>query len=68
MYSLSDECGIPSKSIYHKGWIDFNKNGVMDIYEDPKAPLEDRVQDLLSQMTLDEKPVRWPRFTVRGVF
>lgn len=40
----------------------------MDIYEDPKAPLEDRVQDLLSQMTLDEKPVRWPRFTVRGVF
>ena len=45
----------PQKSIYHKGWIDFNKNGVMDIYEDPKAPLEDRVQDLLSQMTLDEK-------------
>ena len=34
--------------MYHKGWIDFNKNGVMDIYEDPKAPLEDRVQDLLS--------------------
>ena len=24
----------PQKSIYHKGWIDFNKNGVMDIYED----------------------------------
>ena len=23
----------PQKSIYHKGWIDFNKNGVMDIYE-----------------------------------
>lgn len=21
----------PQKSIYHKGWIDFNKNGVMDI-------------------------------------
>lgn len=41
--------------IYHKGWIDFNKNGKMDLYENPKAPLEDRVQDLLSQMTLEEK-------------
>ena len=46
--------GIPD-GIYHKGWIDFNKNGEMDLYENPKAPLEDRVQDLLSQMTLEEK-------------
>lgn len=46
--------GVPD-GIYHKGWIDFNKNGKMDLYENPKAPLEDRVQDLLSQMTLEEK-------------
>ena len=46
--------GIPD-GIYNKGWIDFNKNGKMDLYENPKAPLEDRVQDLLSQMTLEEK-------------
>lgn len=46
--------GIPD-GIYHKGWIDFNRNGKMDLYENPKAPLEDRVQDLLSQMTLEEK-------------
>ena len=46
--------GIPD-GIYHKGWIDFNKNGKMELYENPKAPLEDRVQDLLSQMTLEEK-------------
>ena len=46
--------GIPD-GIYHKGWIDFNKNGTMDLYENPKAPLDDRVQDLLSQMTLEEK-------------
>lgn len=45
----------PKKSIYHKGWIDFNKNGIKDIYEDPKARLEDRIEDLLSQMTVDEK-------------
>jgi beta-glucosidase len=42
-------------SIYHKGWIDLNKNGVMDIYEDPSQPVEARVEDLLKQMTLEEK-------------
>lgn len=42
-------------AIYHKGWIDFNKNGRMDVYENPAAPLEQRVQDLLAQMTLEEK-------------
>lgn len=41
--------------IYRKGWIDFNKNGKMDIYEDPSAPIEERVKDLLSQMTMEEK-------------
>jgi beta-glucosidase len=44
-----------TKSIYQKGWIDFNKNGVKDIYEDPKQPIERRVNDLLSQMTVNEK-------------
>lgn len=43
------------KNIYKKGWIDFNKNGIMDVYENPKAPLEKRVENLLSQMNLDEK-------------
>lgn len=45
----------PKDGIYHKGWIDFNKNGKMDVYENPAAPLEERVKDLLSQMTLEEK-------------
>jgi beta-glucosidase len=43
------------KSIYHKGWIDLNKNGVKDIYEDPTQPVDKRVEDLLSQMTMEEK-------------
>jgi beta-glucosidase len=43
------------KNIYHKGWIDFNKNGKMDVFEDPAQPVEKRVADLLSQMTIDEK-------------
>ncbi|MFZ0547363.1 MAG: glycoside hydrolase family 3 N-terminal domain-containing protein, partial [Candidatus Promineifilaceae bacterium] len=34
---------------------DLNKNGRLDIYEDPRQPIEARVEDLLSQMTLEEK-------------
>lgn len=46
----------PVKSeMYRKGWIDFNKNGVKDIYEDPTATLDDRIENLLQQMTLEEK-------------
>ena len=38
-----------------KGWIDFNKNGVKDVYEDPSAPIDARIDDLLGQMNMDEK-------------
>jgi beta-glucosidase len=34
---------------------DLNKNGRMDPYEDSSRPVEERVNDLLSQMTLEEK-------------
>lgn len=34
---------------------DLNKNGRMDIYEDPRQPIDARVEDLLTQMTLEEK-------------
>lgn len=47
------ETGNPM--MYHKGWVDFNKNGKKDIYEDPEARIDDRIEDLLSQMTVDEK-------------
>lgn len=36
-------------------FYDLNKNGEMDIYEDPTADVDCRVKDLLSQMTLEEK-------------
>ena len=34
---------------------DLNKNGQLDVYEDINALVEDRVNDLLSQMTIEEK-------------
>jgi beta-glucosidase len=54
-------CAVQSASaqtntnIYHKGWIDFNKNGKKDVFEDSQQPIEKRVTDLLSQMTVEEK-------------
>ena len=34
---------------------DLNKNGKLDPYEDPRRPIEERIEDLLKQMTLEEK-------------
>jgi beta-glucosidase len=42
-------------TIYKEGWIDFNKNEKKDVYEDTEAPAKDRINDLLSQMTMEEK-------------
>jgi beta-glucosidase len=41
--------------VYHKDWIDFNKNGKKDVFEDRKAPIDKRVENLLSQMNLVQK-------------
>lgn len=46
---------LGAENIYHRNWIDFNKNGVKDIYEDCQAPIDDRIENLLGQMTMDEK-------------
>lgn len=53
--SLAQEKSSAKKDIYHNGWIDLNKNGRMDVYENPKADINKRIDDLLSQMTLEEK-------------
>lgn len=38
-----------------KHWIDFNRNGKMDIYENPDAEIDKRVDNLLLNMTIEEK-------------
>jgi len=45
--TLTDESGFT--------YCDLNKNGKLDIYEDSRQPIENRVEDLLSQMTIEEK-------------
>ena len=36
-------------------FFDFNKNGLIDIYEDETKPMKSRVDDLLKRMSKDEK-------------
>ena len=55
LLNLTAQTQSRKKDIYHSGWIDLNKNGRMDTYENPKADVESRITDLLSQMNLEEK-------------
>ena len=49
--------GIEAPFIEKSGikYRDLNKNGKLDVYEDFNASLEDRVNDLVSQMNIEEK-------------
>lgn len=44
-----------SAGLYRDGWIDLNKNGTRDPYEDSSLPDEARISDLLARMSLEEK-------------
>ena len=54
-------CGFALVSTAHAAnvpataWIDYNKNGKKDVFEDITQPVAQRVEDLLSQMTVEEK-------------
>jgi len=50
---LGNEAG--EISIDGKTYRDLNKNGKLDVYEDSKASINNRVDDLISQMTIEEK-------------
>lgn len=49
--------GEPAATLTINGhtFRDLNKNGRLDVYEDSRAALESRVENLISQMELDEK-------------
>jgi beta-glucosidase len=63
-YTKSAENSLPDTVMSASGSIriidgvtfrDLNKNGKMDVYEDSRQPIEARIKDLLSQMTMEEK-------------
>ena len=41
--------------VFAQTYIDFNKNNRKDIFEDASYPISQRVENLLSQMTMEEK-------------
>jgi beta-glucosidase len=45
----------PSIEVDGLTFRDLNKNGKLDVYEDPRRPVEERIEDLLRQMTIEEK-------------
>ncbi|CAD5270884.1 MULTISPECIES: glycoside hydrolase family 3 protein [unclassified Imperialibacter] len=53
--SLLSVCSCNSPTNKTVDYRDLNKNGKMDVYEDSSAPVEERVSDLLAQMTIEEK-------------
>jgi len=46
-------CASGAAAIYFPGWLDLNKDGRENLYEDPAQPVQRRVKDLLQRMTLD---------------
>lgn len=45
----------PTLTLEGHTYRDLNKNGRLDPYEDSRLPVEDRVEDLLSRMAIEEK-------------
>ena len=59
MTNLADKTTMEQSGLINteNGFVfrDLNKNGKLDIYEDARQPIEARVENLLTQMTLEEK-------------
>ena len=45
----------PTMTIDGHSFRDLNKNTKLDVYEDSRAAIDDRISDLITQMTLEEK-------------
>ena len=58
--------GKPSLTIDGQTFRDLNGNGRLDVYEDSRAPIERRIDDLLSQMTREEKAATLMHGTLPG--
>ncbi len=54
---LYNQLGVEAPTLSKSGntFRDLNKNGELDPYEDPSASIDTRIQDLLDQMTIEEK-------------
>ena len=51
----TDNQTIPELVIDGYTFMDRNGNGSLDVYEDDRNPMQDRVEDLVDQMSIEEK-------------
>lgn len=54
-WNKNPENNNPTITINGFSFSDLNQNGKLDKYEDTRLPINDRIQDLISKMTDDEK-------------
>lgn len=57
-YQFQPTIEVRSARLIHQDQLEFkdlNKNNKLDVYEDWRQPLDNRIADLLNQMSLDEK-------------
>lgn len=54
-FTYLKQSGAPELTTDNFSFRDLNKNGKLDPYEDSRQPVEKRIDDLLSQMNLEEK-------------
>ena len=72
IFSAAGLAAPAQSSPFKKNWIDFNKNGVKDPYENTTLSTPERVNDLVSKMTVEEKvgqllaPLGWPMYERKG--
>ena len=59
-YTIEEQHGI--SIIHHKrvqilgyAFKDLNKNGTLDVYEDWRLPVDERISDLVGQMSVEQK-------------
>ena len=52
---FAEQNRIKNLTLNEYTFLDRNQNGKLDVYEDERKSIEERVEDLLSQMTLEEK-------------
>ena len=50
-----EQTSFTELNLYGQTFLDRNNNSKLDIYENPNEPIEKRVSDVISQMTLEEK-------------
>lgn len=54
-WQLCSAAPAAAEEIFNDGWIDRNKNGIQDPYENPALDIDARIADLLERMTMEEK-------------